>query len=387
MQYTTQLRLAVSLAVLLACNGHAAGVRVTVTNPSSFDRRSETVELRWANLVSMLPGLTTANAAVFRGKTQIPSQILDTDGDGRPDQLLFQVDLRAKKQQQVEVRAVQVRRQFPSRVDARYELPREDVAWESDRIAFRIYGPALAAEVNNGIDIWVKRVRSLIVDKWYSESALQKKDTYHEDHGEGADFFSVGRSLGAGGSTIAKDGVLYQPGVYTTQKILATGPIRAMFTVTYAKGAIDGIPYTEEKTFTIDAGQNLNRIVASFSRLPTSDSLRVVAGLVKRNGVIVHYDSSACALALWGPVNDDPINGDLGTAIVFPRQQFAGMADQKDQYLLLSAVPPGGTFTYFAGAGWTRSGDFASVQDWMTLLTQWSRRISEPVSITLNTIR
>lgn len=103
----------------------------------------------------------------------------------------FQVDLRPHARRVLRnIRPVARRQEFPSLVDARFELPR-DVAWKSDRIAFRIYGPALAADVNNGVDVWVKRVRSLIVDKWYKASAESKKDTYHEDHGEGASISSA----------------------------------------------------------------------------------------------------------------------------------------------------------------------------------------------------
>ncbi|HWI56372.1 MAG TPA: glycoside hydrolase family 88 protein, partial [Bacillota bacterium] len=38
---------------------------------------------------------------------------------------------------------------------------KDDFAWENDRVAFRIYGPALEAtgEISSGIDIWCKRTR------------------------------------------------------------------------------------------------------------------------------------------------------------------------------------------------------------------------------------
>ncbi len=368
--------------ILLQCSASGApALRVTVTNPSACERRSETIELPWQQLVTQLPRLTPSNVAVFHQKEQLPSQLLDSDGNGVPDVLLFQVDLRPHARRVLHIRPVAGRQEFPSLVDARFELPREDVAWESDRIAFRIYGPALAADVDNGVDVWVKRVRSLIVDKWYKASAESKKDTYHEDHGEGADFFSVGRTLGAGGSTIARGRTLHQPGVFTSQQILATGPVRAMFTVTYEKGMINGTPYKEVKTYSVDAGHNLNTIRTVFTGIGNDDSLRFVAGLVKRKNTSVAYDSAACWLALWGAVNDDPVNGELGTGVVLSREGFLGMTEEKDQYLLTAQVRQGVPVKYFAGAGWTRSGDFNSVEDWKALLAHWSLRMREPVKV------
>ncbi len=374
--------------VLLQFGGMSpAALKVAVTNPSAFARRSETVELQWRTVAGAIPGLTPANVAVYRGNVQIPSQLLDSSADGSPDILLFQVDLRPRSRQVLYIRPVKQRQKFPPLVDARFELPREDVAWESDRIAYRIYGPALAADVSNGVDVWVKRVRSLIVDKWYTASAEQKKDTYHEDHGEGADFFSVGRTLGAGGCAVAIGETVYQPGVFTRQQILATGPVRAMFRVTYAKGTLRGVPYKEVATVSIDAGHNLNRIDVVFTGIGSNDSLRFVAGLVKRKNASVSYDSTAVWLALWGAVNDDPVNEELGTGIVLPQKDVVGMGEDKDQYLLRAKVEDGSRITYYAGAGWTRSGDFASSADWTQLLGQCSRRLAEPVKLTLESVR
>jgi pectinesterase len=370
--------------LLIASSTLIAGIKVTVRNPSNVERRFETIEVDWQKMRALNPSLTPANVAVFNGKEQIPSQCLDGDGDGAVDHLLFQVNLHPRAVQTLSIMAEKHPRVFPSAVDARFEVPREDVAWESDRIAYRIYGPALAAEVNNGLDVWVKRVRTLIVDKWYSASAAAKKDTYHEDHGEGADFFAVGRTLGAGACAIAKGDSLYQPGVFTMQRITATGPIRAMFTVVYEKGSIDGVPYKEVKTYAIDAGHNLNRIQVTYTGLRSNDSLRFVAGLVKRKDVVCEWDSVLATMALWGPVNDDPVNEYLGTGVVLPKPGFAGMKELKDQYVLSAHVKVGVPITYVAGAGWTRSGDFKIQSDWTKLLKYWARCLAEPIVVTIS---
>ncbi len=72
---------------------------------------------------------------------------------------------------------------FPTKTFARYVPERlDDFAWENDRIAHRIYGPALETAaaggfqmIASGIDVWSKRVRYPIVDRWY----LKSHDNYH----------------------------------------------------------------------------------------------------------------------------------------------------------------------------------------------------------------
>ena len=45
-----------------------------------------------------------------------------------------------------------------------------------------------------------------IVEKWYEKG----HDSYHRDTGEGADFFDVGQTLGAGGTAIWRDDTIYR---------------------------------------------------------------------------------------------------------------------------------------------------------------------------------
>ena len=70
----------------------------------------------------------------------------------------------------------------------------------------------------------------------------------------------------------------------------------------------------------LDAGENLNRIEVRFSGVEDSGKACPIAcGLVKRAGTTA-YPATAknCILSLWGPVNDEPVNGSLGTAVVLP---------------------------------------------------------------------
>ena len=75
---------------------------------------------------------------------------------------------------------------------ARYVPERmDDFAWESDRIAHRIYGQALIkgeGTITSGIDVWIKTYRNLMVNEMYASGH------YHMDNGDEMDDFRVGKS-------------------------------------------------------------------------------------------------------------------------------------------------------------------------------------------------
>jgi hypothetical protein len=170
--------------------------------PRGVARPDETLALAWSAVVAGLPTATAARVRVVDAGTgrELPSQPFDADADGRPDSLLFQADFRAREARAFAVEPLAPAAPYTPRTAARHDDPRDDMAWESDRIAWRVYGQGLkktsSAMSSSGVDVWVKRTRDLIVDRWYKKG----HDAYHVDTGEGADFYDVGETLGAGGT-------------------------------------------------------------------------------------------------------------------------------------------------------------------------------------------
>ena len=148
-------------------------------------------------------------------------------------------------------------RQVPERYD--------DMAWENDRIAHRMYGftlntPAAGGERlrGSGIDFWGKRVTYPVIDRWYAKG----HDQFHKDEeGEGLDLYSIGGSRGAGGTGVWDGGKLWTSDNFVKAEVLSNGPRRTAFKLTYAPwdaGAIGSV--TETKQFTVDCGRNFDSI-------------------------------------------------------------------------------------------------------------------------------
>ena len=76
---------------------------LTVTNPSAFARPDSAVTLAFADLgVVGTPGALS----VWAGAREVPSQLIDSDGNGSLDSLLAMADFAAGEQQQWQVKPI-----------------------------------------------------------------------------------------------------------------------------------------------------------------------------------------------------------------------------------------------------------------------------------------
>jgi len=266
-----------------------------------------------------------------------------------------------------------------------HDEPRDDIAWESDRIAFRIYGEGLkktsSAMSSSGIDVWVKSVHALVVKKWYDKG----HDAYHIDTGEGADFFDVGETLGNGGTAVWRKDTIYRADNFKAWKIIANGPIRAVFELKYDPWPAGGQTVSETKRISIDAGQNMYRAESVF-RSDNGADIPYVVGVVKRPGMIgtMSKEHPWAWVTGWGRVSPkDGGHGKLGTAVLIPRDRVTDWKEVFKHYLAVSNARSGQPVVHYIGAGWTDSHDFRDVEDWWKFLDDFSERLASPIAVTL----
>ena len=378
------------IAAALAAVPAAAqsGVAVRAENPLQAARADEVIALPWGQLQRALPGLAAGRVRVVdAARAEAVTQTIDNDGDGAVDELLVLTSFWPGERKDLLVQAQAPSAAPPARAHARHDDYRDDVAWESDRIAFRIYGQGLwrASEfeplVSSGVAIWPKRVRDLIVDRWYAKG----HDEYHRDTGEGADFYTVGPTLGAAGVGVLRGGSVVSAKNFRAHRIIADGPIRAVFELTYDPWDAGGMQVSETRRITIDAGQHLYRQETVF-RTPDGRPLEYVTGTVKREGLVGSNRRGPAWgwLATWGPVErKNGGHGHLGTAILVPADRFADVAEIGNHFLLSSTAQSGQPAVHYAGAGWTASGDFRSVEDWWRYLDAFAERLANPIRVTI----
>jgi len=259
----------------------------------------------------------------------------------------------------------QSRRAFGRHVSERMD----DFAWENDRIAFRMYGPALQAtgEISSGIDVWVKSTRRLVIDKWY------KQNDYHHDHGEGLDYYKVGPSRGCGGIGIWDGEQLHVSKNWTEFKVLENGPDKVVFELTYAPWKAGDRTVREVKRITLAAGSNLNRIESRLESDPPG-ALIVGIGITDRGGEggRVWTDRKRGILAYWEPAH--PEHGHVACGVIVDPTRLVDIRRAVGHHLVLVKVEPGEPLVYHAGAGWSKSGDFKDAESWIEYLKGFESR-------------
>lgn len=239
----------------------------------------------------------------------------------------------------------------------------DDILYENDRIAHRIYGPALQAHeppAGSGIDVWGKNVRWV-----FMERQLATGDQ-HAFHGEGLDFYNVGGSRGAGGLGIWCDNKLWVSRDWKRYTILKDGPDVARFRVSYAPWPVDVVRKVwETREFALPAGSSFTRLVSTISsnlKTPLTVGIGVTRRATGPADAAYTWDAAAGLLMVWGP--EDKVRGNIGVAIKVDPAMVAGFAQDAENDIVLLKVKPGKPFVYYSGAAWDKGLDFHSRQEW-----------------------
>ncbi len=258
---------------------------------------------------------------------------------------------------------------------------KDDLAWENDKVAFRVYGPALRAGAeDSGIDAWTKRVPYPIIDKWYHQD-LTQGITYHQDHGEGLDAYHVGGSRGCGGLGLWIDGKLVSSDTYVGYKVHWTKPEVAEFSTIYEYPVkVDGKPIYEHRVTRLRMGERLAEIEIFFANnkmriakpLPGFDP-EIAIGLVTQGteGKIIH-PASPGMMAVYEPF----AGGTLGTGVIVSGGQAvrgAELTADDPQGLhrhafLITRLGANQRLRYRAGFAWSKDGEITSEAAWLDFL-------------------
>ncbi|WP_294392602.1 DUF4861 family protein [uncultured Sphingomonas sp.] len=240
----------------------------------------------------------------------------------------------------------------------------DDLLWENDRTAHRIYGHALeAAEPpsGSGIDSWGKNVG------WpFADRQLRTGDQ-HAYHGEGLDFYNVGTTRGAGGLGIWYNNKLWTSRNYVRHRIIATGGDVADFVVEYASWPV-GVDRKvwETRRFTLPLGSHFTRLVSTLSS-DKADPLLVGIGIGKRTtgqgaGELT-VDRARGLISWWGPEDGD--HGRMAIALRVDPAMIADVRSDADNQLVLLRAMPGKPFVYYSGSAWNKGqGRFVTRESW-----------------------
>ncbi len=374
--------------------------KITVENKSNFDRNNEVVEFYLSDVSEKL-NLKEGEQFIILDKNgkQVPYQrtkasireIKGKDTIKLGKIIVFQASVKANSKSTYEAKAGKPDA-FPAKTFAR-KVPerKDDFAWENDRIAFRMYGPALAAEnPSNGVDIWLKRTDALIMDKFY-KNELEKGISYHVDNGEGLDCYKVGHTLGAGGISPYLNDSLWVGGHYSKAEVIENGPLRSMFKLTYDSINVNNNKVKCTALIYIDAGTQFNKAFVSYENAP--DNMNVAAGIFLHDGkgIIKTNKEKGFIAYAENAVSDAGVpSGRNYVGVIFKRElkntkqtneHILAIPYRLDEYLS-KKTQPYHTYVYYFGAGWSKWG-FPTDEDWFAYMEQSAEKIKNPLIVTV----
>ena len=378
------LSLVLLAALPAVCPAASGRLTVKAVNKLSFVRPSQTIELSAKDLAPLGPGpLNTIHVTDAAGK-EVLCQAVDTDLDPLhgPDIVVFQADFAAGQTQTffVSVGARQVYTLEQFRAHGRFVRERfDDFAWENDRIAHRMYGKALetwAGEplTSSTVDIWSKRVPQMVIDEWY------RVDNYHQDTGQGADFYSAGPSRGCGGNGLWAADRLWVSKNFVDSHVLANGPIRVVFELTYEPFEVKGTRVSEVKRITLDAGSYLDHFQSLYRPQGDTGPLCAGIGLKKVPGEQKAFNAEQGWMAIWEKMEKN--QGMQGVALVVdPKVMERATEDALNNLLLIRAGPDNNTVSYWAGFCWDKAGPFTDHEAWKTYVDRFAQALGSPIEV------
>jgi len=391
------------LTMSFAACAQEKAIRIAITNTSSEIRKDEIVELstdvvkkfkQKGFIITDSKGMQVPYQITFEHKLIFPATVnpkssaLYTVSVGKPD--IF--------------KKVVCGKHYPERVD--------DIAWENNRIAFRTYGPALqkSGEKAYGCDIWVKCIAEPIVDFRYKLelgaqskaklAELNKTDkkaarqftesvSYHNDHGNGLDYYKVGPTLGAGTTALMKGDSIVYPYCYNTYKILDNGPLRFTVKLTYNPLIVgNNSNIIETRIITLDYGSQLNKVTVSYANL-TKPTPILTGIVIHAPSLDLQADAEAGYISYADPI--DPVNGQIFVGAVFTNKLESAKPilfsakekaerDAEGHVAAISLYTPGTKYIYYAGAGWSKYG-FKDSTEWNRYVRTFAKHLKQPLKI------
>ena len=424
------------IIMLLALAGsnysYAQQATVVVNNPTDAQRQ-ELVEVNISDVKAKLAGIAPKKGEAYivknkRGQ-QIGSQITH---DGK---LLIDASIRPHGSATY---YISIGKPYPQKVwttGALYKMRKDDIAWENDRCAYRVYGPALqrTGERSFGTDIWAKNTPDTVVYERYvmdkqgnvdgdkvdekvkseerrmknlSGAALEaqkakikalKAESYeidvttsfHLDHGNGLDPYRVGATLGLGAPSLMIGNQQFLPYCYKTYKILDNGPLRFTVELTYNPSTIGEMQnVVEHRIISLDKGSNFNKMTVWYEGLthPTDFA----------TGFPIHEEDTETKTFAKDYVSyaDPTDNIEVNNSQVFVGVLFPNGIDNT-YYQLFDKKHDGATghalglkrglknqekYSYYFGAAWSKY-DVKSYAEWQIRIKEYLDALKTPLGV------
>ena len=274
---------------------------------------------------------------------------------------------------------------------AYYKMRKDDIAWENDRCAYRVYGPALqrSGERSFGTDIWVKNTPDTVVyDRYWGST---RGISFHLDHGNGNDPYRVGATLGLGAPGLMVGTELIMPYCYKTYKILDNGPLRFTLELTYNPSTVgESKNVVEHRVISLDKGSNFNKMTVWYEGLTSPTDFVTGVPIHKEDTETKTFAKDYVSYA--DPTDNVEINNSqVYVGVLFPNgidntyyQRFDQEHDGATGHALgiHRGLKNGEHLSYYFGAAWSKY-DVRSYAEWQLRIQEFMEALKTPLQVSI----
>lgn len=370
---------------------------IVVSNPTSTPR-TELISLNMSEVKAKLGNATPKKGEAYivknkRGQ-QIGSQITH---DGL---LLIDASVRPHGSATYYVSVGKPYQQKVYATGALYKIRKDDIAWENDRCAYRIYGPALqkTGERSFGTDVWVKNTPDTVVYERYIKDMIgnRKNDdeteiltSFHLDHGNGLDPYRVGATLGLGAPSlmVGKNQVL--PYCYKDYRILDNGPLRFTVELTYNPSTVGDMKnVVEHRIISLDKGSNFNKMTVWYDGLTTPTDFATGFPIHEEDTETKTFAKDYVSYA--DPTDNVEVNNSqVYVGVLFPEgidNTYYQLFDKKHDGAtghalgLKRGLKNQEKYSYYFGAAWSKY-DVRSYAEWQIRIKDYLDALKNPLQV------
>lgn len=394
-------------------------LKAEIVNESNLSRIDEPVFFCLKDMKKNYPDFNENNFAVLCLEKEIPSQAVDWNGDGLEDAIMAAFDFLPHEKKEVTIyyntgdvseRVYQKRTQAVLykkkdfelkngyytggifRPETKVKVPAghfahdalfktEGPAWESDKIAYRLY-----LDSRNKNDIFGKKIDSMVIHSvGINDLVSDGKESYTSMAGWGMDIFKVGESLGLGSISMRIDSKNYF--VAETDSVVCSipenGPVYSSVKTDYSGWRVDNKKYDLCSNLSITAGSRLTKVNLMVDGEPEN----ICTGLPKHENtefMISNNDSKEGwgFIALYG--RQSLSGDDLGIAVFYSKTNLIYQGeDELNYYVLLK--PDNGKLSYYFAAAWQSEPDgIRTIDEFAAYINDVVEKLNNPVKVLID---
>jgi hypothetical protein len=375
--------------------------KIAIKNPCNFERANEIITLK-RNELSFVKD--DAVVRVTQKGRLIVTQVVDTNLDGRWDELLCRVKLKPKSSDILFVYESNKKVRFPNRTNVRLSLKSkndqpsaeierdirkrgfvqdisnpyyqmEGPGIENDKVAFRCF-----FDYRNGKDIYGKTTERMVLDQ------IGLKGSWHQKQDWGMDILKVGESLGAGGLGVVEGEKLFRMGDadLSEYKAITKGPLQAQLKLEFTGWDIGTVKSNGSETMSMNAGDYFYKNNVSIVDMA---GRRLAPGIAYFGGYKIRvkkHNQWFTSVSTYGR-QAEGTSTQLGLALMFPTKDFvsfkqtAKTGDLGNTIYAILTYPKNPSAIYFFACWQLSNPKFATAKGFDNYLDQTAQRLAYPI--------